>query len=339
MRILLALAMLLVASPAWSQAAPAGQAALTLQQAWAAGPDVNAAVLAARAALASAQRNQTRVAADPQSLRVDRVSADNDVVNAKHELDAALATAKANVAAAYVDALEADAALAVAELDASIQAQTLRAEEARQNAGAATDLDVTKARNASRQAQAAWTDARTQRSLAYGNLASLVGRQVKALATITDVPALAELDAYLQRAGDANAQLVAARNAEVLARAQLAAVDNDFSPRSTIQQAQDALADATRHIHEVERTLELGVRGAYASAEAAEAAWGNAKAADATAQKDLDADKARLDAGAISPLAYRSTELARQQAAQALASARHAVLLRIVELDRTVLGG
>ncbi len=87
------------------------------------------------------------------------------------------------------------------------------------------------------------------------------------------------------------------------------------------------------------RTLDLSVRGAYANAQAAVAALANATAADATAQDDLEAAKARLDAGVISPLAYRSGELTRRQAAQVLASARHAVILRLAELERTVLGG
>lgn len=339
MRILPVLTLLLLTAPAVAQEAGASQTTLTLQQAWAEAPEASASVLSARASLASAQRTQARVAADPQSLRVDRVSADNAATDAQHTLDAALAANKASVASAYFDALEADTAVAVAELDASIQMQTLQAEQARQDAGAATSLDVAKAQNSYRQAQAALADARTQRALAYNTLASLLGREVPVLAPPQDVPELGSLDSYLQRADEDNAQLVAARNAEELAGAQLAATDNDFSARSAIQQAQDALDDAHRHVDETSRTLELSVHAAYANAQAAFAALANAQAADATAQKDLDAAKARLDAGSISPLAYRSSELTRQQAAQSLQSARHAVLLRLTELDRTVLGG
>jgi len=337
MRILPFLALLMVAVPASAQGT--GPAPLTLQQAWEVAPDASAAVLAARATLASARRARARVAADPQSLRVDRIGADNDLANAQRALDAALAANEASVTAAYFGALEADTALAVSELDAAIELQTLQAEQARQQAGAATDLDVAKAQNAYRQAQASAADARTRRTLAYNTLASLLGRNAPTLTPVTEAPPLGELDAYRQRAAEANAQLVAARNAEALTRAQLQATDNDFSSRSAIQQAQDALADAERHVTEVTRTLELSVNAAYANAQAAGAALANALAADATAQQDLDAAKARLDAGSISPLAYRSGELTRRQAAQSLETARHAAILRRLELDRTVLGG
>lgn len=337
MRIVPLLALLVLAIPAAAQGG--GQAPLTLQQAWEAGPDASAAVLSARATLASDQRAQARVAADPESLRVDRIGADSAVANAQRDLDAALAANKADVAGAYFDAQEADTALAVAELDAAIQLQTLQAEQARQQAGAATDLDVAKAQNTYRQAQTSQTEARTQRTLAYNTLASLLGRPADSLAPVTEVPDLGELDAYRKRADTANAQLVAARNTEVLARAQLQAIDNAFSSRSDIQQARDALADAERRVTEVGRTVELNVNAAYANARTAAAALTNAADADATAQKDLDTAKARLDAGSISPLAYRNSQLTRRQAAQSLESARHAAILRLLELDKTVLGG
>lgn len=337
MRMLPVLALLLLGVPAAAQGGD--QAPLTLQQAWEAAPDASAAVLSARATLASARRAQARVAADPQSLRVDRIGAEGALVNAQRELDAALAANKASVAGAFFDAQEADSATAVAELDAAIALQTLQAERARQQAGAATDLDVAKALNAYRQAQAAEADARTQRTLAFSTLASLLGRSPGALAAVPAAPSLEALSAYRQRAERVNAPLVAARNAEALARAQLQATDNDFSSRSAVQQAEDALADAERHVTELARTLALSVNAAYANAQAAGAALVTATAADATAQRDLDAAKARLDAGAISPLAYRSSELTRRQAAQALQAARHAAVLRSLELERTVLGG
>lgn len=338
MRTLTALLVLLLAGAAFAQeASPA--APLTLESALALGPDASASVLSARAAVASAQRDATRVASDPASLRVDRIAAANARANAERTLAATLATNRASVASAFFDALEADAAVDVARLDASIQQQTLEAEHARLQAGAATDLDVAKAQNAAAAAEATLNDAVTQRTLARNTLASLIGTQVVGLSEPAARPDLEAADAYLQRAERENAPLAAARNALALAQARLEATDNDFSSRSQIQDARDALQDAVRHVGEVERTLELSVRGAHANAEAARASLENARATDATAQKDLDAARARLDGGAISPLAYRSSELTRRQAGQALAAARHGLILRIYTLDQIVAGG
>ena len=338
MRILTAVFILLLAVAAAAQEAPQA-AALTLERALALGPDASASVLSNRAALASAQRDATRVASDPASLRVDRITAENARANAERALAAALTANRSNVASAFFDALEADTAVAVARLDASIQQQTLEAERARLQAGAATELDAAKARNAASAAEAALNDALTQRTLAWNTLASLIGTQVAAVTEPAELPALGAVDTYLQRAEQENAPLNAARNAQVLAQAQLEATDNDFSPRAEIQVARDAVQDAVRHVGEVERTLELSVRAAHANAEAAEASLDNTRAADVTAQRDLDAARARLDAGSISPLAFRNSELTRRQAAQALAAARHALILRIYTLDQVVAGG
>ncbi|MEJ2291977.1 MAG: TolC family protein [Deinococcales bacterium] len=330
--------LLLLTGAVSAQIAPSS-APLTLERALALGPEASATVLSARAALEAAQRTEARVAADPASLRVDRVSAETARADAERSLAAALAANRVSVAGAVFDALEADTAVDVATLDAAIREQTLQAERARLQAGAATDLDVAKAENAYRTAEATLTDATTQRTLAHNTLASLIGREVASVSPVVEVPALQDLDSYRQQADQTNAGLLAARGAERLAEAQLQAADNDFSSRSQIQDARDAHADAQRHVGEVARTLDLAVRGAHANAEAAAAAYRNAEAADTTAERDLAAARARLDAGSISPLAFRSSELTRAQAAQSLQSARHALILRIYTLEQVVAGG
>jgi len=332
-----ALFLLLVAGGVSAQRTPSSP--LTLEQALALGPEASADVLSARAALEAAQRTESRVTADPASLRVDRIAAENARADAERSLAAALAANRVSVAGAVFGALEADTAVDVARLDSAIQEQTLAAERARFKAGATTDLDVAKAENAYRAAETTLTDATTQRTLATNTLASLIGRQVAALSPIAEVPALQEADAYRQKADALNAALLAARASERLAEAQLQAADNDFSSRSQIQDARDALADAKRYVGEVARTLDLAVRGAHANAEAAAAAYRNAQAANTTAERDLAAARARLDAGSISPLAFRNSELTRAQAAQALQFARHALILQIFTLEQVVAGG
>lgn len=325
----------LVVSAAAAQTAPAP---LTLEHALAVAPGASASVSTAQAAVTSAERDDARVSSDPMSLRVDRITADNALTNARRSLAAALAGNALDVATAYFAAMEADTALSIAQLNAEIQQRTLQAQQARKQAGAATDIDVAQAQNAYQQAQATLADAQTQRILAYNSLTSLLGQDVSKLEAVTATPTLDTLEHYLGGADQANAQLVAARGAVTLDQAQYEASDNDFSSLSAIQQAQDALSDARRQVQETQRTLELAVRSAYANAQAASAALANARSADATAQADLDSAKAQLDAGSISPLAYLNDQLTRQQAAQTLDSARHAVILKVYTLEQVVAG-
>ena len=327
----------MITAVAAAQSTP-GPAALTLEHALTLAPDASAQVSAARAALGSAERNDARVASDPMSLRVDRVTATNGLTNARRSLAAARAATTLTVASAYFAALEADTALTVAELGASIQQQTLQAQQVRKQAGAATDIDVAQAQNAYQEARTTLADARTQRTLAYNTLASLLGQDVGELTPVTTTPAVDALEHYLASADQDNAQLLAARAAVTLAKAQYQAIDNDFSSRSDIQQAHDALDDAQRQVTETQRTLELSVRSAYANAQAALAAFTDARAADATARANLDSARAQLDAGSISPLAYQNDLLTRQQAAQTLESARHAVIVKLYTLEQVVAG-
>ncbi len=340
-RALLLLAALLTwhSGSAFAQGGSPGATPLTLAHALELGPDASADVLGARSALAAAQRDEKRVASDPGSLRVDRLSASDAVTQAQADLDAALAANATAVAGAFFDALEADTAVSNANLDLDIQRQTLTAEQARRDAGASTDLDVAKAQNAVSAAHATAADAEAQRTLAFATLSSLLGTAVDALEPVQDTPDLGPVDSYLERARQANRQLVSARAAVALAQAKYDASNNDFTARSAIENAKDAVTDAQRTLQESQRTLELSVRNAYATAVAAQAAMANAGASDATAAKDLDAAKARLDAGAIAPLTYRSSELTRSNAAQGLESARHTYLLRRYQLDQAVVGG
>ena len=338
MRTLLAALISLLACAALAQATPS-QPPLTLERALALGPDASAAVLTARSRLAAARRDEARVNADPASLRVERITAQNARLDAERSLTATLAANRVTVASAFVAALEADTALEVARLDAAIEQQTLQAQRARLDAGAATDLDLAKARNAAASAQTAVDDATTQRTLATTTLASLVGAPVPALDGTVTPPELSSLDDYLQRARQDHAGLAGARDALRLSQAQLEAVDNDFSSAAQIQDARDAVSDARRQLAEIDRTLELSVRGAYANAEAARASMENATAADAAAEQDLEAARARLGAGSISPLSYRNSQLTRLQAAQALAAARHALVVRVLTLEQAVAGG
>lgn len=311
---------------------------LTLDVALALAPDASSTVLSARTRLAAAKRDEDRTVADPSSLRVDRISAHNAVDAAEGALAAAVAGNRVDVASAFFTALEADTSLQLAELTHDIASQTLAAQRARRDAGAATDLDVAKAENDERSGKSSIVEATNQRALAYAALAGLLGESVDRLAPSFDLPTLDTLDAYQQRASTENAQVISAADAVTLAQAKLDASDNDFTARADLESARQALSDATTNVSETKRTLQLNVASAFARAEAAAATVANASANDATAAQDLQTASTRLQAGSISQLAYRSSERTRAQAAQSLENARHAYANAVFSLEQTVVG-
>lgn len=326
---------------AGSGAASSDEAAtqpLTFAEALAMAPDASTDILSARTALATARRDQQRTLADPNSLRVDRISAQNAVDAAEGTLAGAVASNRVNVASAFFSALEGDTSLRLAELSHDIAQQTLEAQQARQAAGAATDLDVAKAANDEQAARASIVSATTERTLAYATLSSLLGITADELAPLGDMPSLDTVDAYLQRAATENAQVIAAQDAVTLAEARFDASDNDFTARADLEAARQALADARTSVTDTKRTLQLNVASAFARAQAAASTVTNAKANDATAAEDLQTAAARLEAGSISQLTYRSSESTRAQAAQSLENARHAYVNAVLALEQTVIG-
>ena len=334
----LALVLTLVLAPSWATAqAPAP---LELARATDLAVDVAAAVQSARLDLATAERDLVRAAADPTTLRIAQLQADQAVERATTALRNAEASARDAAASAYTAALEADGQLALAEAALAIATTAREAIGIQFEAGAATRLDVDRAEDDRRAAERDVVDAVAARSLAYDRLASLIGAADAAftLERAPAPPALLELEAYLADLG-ANAQLQGADQQVALAAAQLAAVDNPLSSApADVAAARDRLATAQLQRDEQERSLALLVRQAHNAARSADARVRAAEAAAASARDELDVQVVRYEAGSVSALALARTE--RQAAAQeqALAAATHGLHAAIRQLQLTLLG-
>ncbi len=311
---------------------------MTLADAVRLGAEIDSAVVNARADLSAAERDLDRSEADPLALRVPVLQARQAVEAAQAGLVTALIDSRLAVSQAYFTALGADDTLALAEQQRDISSVTLEAEQVRLDAGAATQLDVDRAGNNLDDAERDVASAANDRALADAELRSLLGSDVAALTPASDAPALAELAAVLADAQARNAQLAATGRALALAEAQLAAVDNAFSARTDIESAQDRLGSARLNVEETARSLELTVRSSYNAVLSAEGRWVGARADLATAQEDLEAQRARLDAGSISPLSYRQTELSAANSASSAARALNDLLLAHLRLEQTVMG-
>ncbi len=311
---------------------------LTLDAALALALEASTTVRGARSSLTAAVRDEDSSLRDPSSLRVDHISAQNAVAAAEGALAAAVVGNRVDGATAFFTALEAETSVRLAELTHAIASQTLAAQRARRDAGAATDLDVTKAENEEQSSSSSLVEATNQRTLAHAVLSGLVGEAVDQLAALDSTPTLETLDAYQQRARTENNQVRTTTDAVTLAQARLDASNNDFTAHVDLENAQQALADATVNATETKRTLQLNVASAFARAQAAAAAVTNAAANDVTAAEDLQTASTRLQAGSISQLSYRSSERARAQAAQNLESARHGYVNAVFALEQTVVG-
>ena len=110
--------------------------ALTLAEVLRVAPDNDPDVLGAEADVAAAQRELTRLQADPLALRVPTLQAEQTLTNAQAALEAARLTSRTEVTSAYFDALSAERTVKLAEQDLTIQQATVQATQIRLGAGA-----------------------------------------------------------------------------------------------------------------------------------------------------------------------------------------------------------
>lgn len=317
----------------------AGEAALSYSEALSAAVGASAAVNIAQVDLASAERDLSRLQADPLALRIPVLQAEQALMQARQGLGAAEAAARNSAAEAYAKVLEARSDVSLTEKRVAIIQTQADATQIRFEAGAATSLDVASAQNALQSVQRDLTDAREAQTLAYSRLASLVGLAgapvLSDAVPVGTVPSLAEALTGL----DENSALVNAQQGLVLANAQLAGVDSAFSARRDIEAARDAVANAETHLQETRRSLELSTRQSRNAAVAAQNRVQGAAADLTAAQETLQAQQVRFEAGGISQLELAQSELNAQSAAAALEAAQHALAAALRTLDTTLRGG
>jgi outer membrane protein, heavy metal efflux system len=313
--------------------------ALTLEEALSLAPNVDADVISARTDVAAAQRDLDRVNNDPLSLRLEKLQAEQKLASEQDSLDTALLANRLDVTDKFFAALEADESLANAQKQQQIANATLEAQQIRFEAGAITQIDLSNAQNDAVEAERAVRDAQNTRNLAYSQLGSVIGESVTALTPYeAEPPQLAPLEQIQSEAMTKNTQLKSLRRNVELARTQLEITDNAFSSRSQIDSAKDALADAELTLSDYESSLGLTIESSYNSVLAAQASYENALETARTSNDDLAAQKTRLDAGSISPIAYQQSELSHAQNVAALNRAKHQLFLAHVRLEQAVLG-
>ncbi len=292
----------------------------------------DAQVSAARVDLAAAERAAVRVAADPFALRLPRLQARHALSDARAALQSALFAAQLTTQDAYFGVLEAADAVRLAERALEHADTTLGATQIRFEAGAATVVEVGRARNALRGATRDLDAERTRGRLATAQLAARLGMAAETLSLQepTTDPVVPKLGEVLARSQN-NQEVRAAAQALEEARVYLAGVDNAFSARTEVEGAQVAFRAARTALAERRRSVALAVRSAHSEALAFRDALQAAGDADATEEAALEVQQARFDGGSISRLELMQAELDAATSTAALRRARH-------ELARTVSG-
>ena len=330
---------LIVSGLAFAQEESPAATELSFADALARAAQVDADVITARVDLESAERDLARVRQDPLALRIPILQAEQAVQQARQALDISILSAQSDVANAYASAKEADTALLLAQAQQGISQTQFDATNIRFNAGAATSLDVDRARNTLESSQRDTADANQSRVLAYDQLASLVGLPNNLVLTdivpASEIPALETIIANLS----SNSSITRNRHALDLSQAQLAAIDNAFSARSDIDAARDSVSNAQTRLNDGLRSLEISIRQTYNGVLAAQSRVANASANLTTSQEDLNAQQVRYDAGSISLLELEQSKLSIMNSRSQLETAQHALASSVRQLELAVKGG
>lgn len=301
-----------------------------------ASPDVQTA----QRDLEAAERELARVEADPTSLRVALVDASNAADAAVETLRNARHSARANAASAFESVLEASIDVRIAEATLDINLIEANASRIRQEAGAATQADVTRAEDAVASAERDVRDARDVAALAWDRLVLRIGweGELPALAEPLSAPEIPTLDATLARL-DENASLASALRAVTRSEANFAAVNVPFTtPQTQIDAARDALANARTRADDLATSLALTVQQAYNAVTAASGRLDSAREALATAREDRRVAQVRFEAGSIAALDVDRADLALLRATSNEARAVHALAAALRSLESTLLG-
>lgn len=297
--------------------------------------DDRTGVVTARLELSDARRRLERTEADPSALRLDRLQAGQALDLAEASLRSARYEAYAEIAAAYVQVLEARVGRAVAAEAAELRVRALDIARIRLERGAGTELEV-------RDAETALDSARNDLAAARQGL-GLARRSFESLTSLPSdelEPAPAELvaieppaEATLRaRLATAPALLQAWQGAE-LARAARDLLHPSYAPVREIEAAELSVARAAEGLEEARRALDLRSRSLLNRVETARDAATVAHDALANAVARDAIERARLDAGLIADVAYDQTRLATRRAELAALQADHEVLLALFDLQ------
>lgn len=308
--------------------------ALTLPEALATA-ESRSGVVTAELALGDAERAATRTEADPLALRPDLLQARQAAALAEAELRAARYDAYLEIAQAYVQVLQLERQLGIAEASRDLAERGLEIARIRLERGGATELDVREAENRLAEARSGVASAVQGLALARSSLESLTGLDADDVEPVPDallaVPA-PELPG-LRNALEGAPTLLQATQGLELARVGRDLLDPSFAARTRIEEAELGVQQAEEGVAEARRGLELQLRSLVDAVRTARESLEVAREALANARERQEVERARLEAGLIAEVAFEETRLATRRAELAAATAEHDLLLALLRLQ------
>ncbi|GGR00739.1 TolC family protein [Deinococcus ruber] len=313
----------------------AAQTALDLPaavaRALASGPDLTTS----RANLQKAQANYASTAADPTSIITTKLSAKQGLESAQLNVLSTKLNVMQTVVSGYINAYETALKVDLYAAQQALNSRTLAITQAKQKAGTATALDVTKAQNTLNSTAQDLSDARAQLPILEAQLGKTLGLSGDLkLQPLPKAPALNVSLASLQTNLDTRLSGVQ-QAAQSVASAQLTVdvSNNDYTPARTLQDAQTALSNAQRSLQDAQKSAQNSLKDAYRSAQNAEKQVGIAAASLSANQTTLAQTQARLKAGTAAAVDVQSAQVNVQQAQLTLTQAQDALWKALAALS------
>ena len=294
-----------------------------------------APVVDAQLGLDDALRTQSRTESDPLALRLDLVQARQAVEQGRRLLAQARYDAYAEIAAAYVQALEAERQLALAEQGRDLAARSLDITRIRFERGSATELDVQNAETELARAESGVLSARQGLDLARDNLASLIGVQepdpdsVPEELLAVEAPTMETITELLDR----HPTILQAEHGVETARVARDLLDPSYASQAQIDQAELQVARAEEGLAEARRGMELQASRLRDAVERARESLDVEREALVDARERESLEERRFDAGLIAEITLDQARLTRAQAEIAALEAEHAFLRALFDLQ------
>lgn len=331
----LGILLLALFSVAWAQSPTPSDATINLDQLLSRAGQ-RTAVQTAQRTLDDAQAALRRTEVDPLALRIDRLSAEQDVALARAELRQEQFRAMAELAAAWTRVRETAQQLELTEAALELAARGLQIAEVRLNRGSATNLDVEEARTSLQEAETNVFAVRNALALTLQDLRGLSG-----LAGPFDLSAVdrSRLDAALPANNVFNAAveglptLVQVKHGAALAAVAVDLLDPSFASRAQIEQAASQSAQAETGVLEARRGLALRTQSLLDQLSSARERDRIAHDSLAQAREREAIETRRFEAGLIAEIALLQVQLGTLQAVLAAISAEHDLMLALLDLQ------
>ena len=268
----------------------------------------------ARTTLEQAKRDMESREADPVSAVNEKLIARQGFKLAQVRLASTRLEVTQNVITDYLVLFEAQENMNVVAAQLALDTRSLEITKARNEAGSATKLDISKAENQLKTSKQSAQDLKVKLPVIASRLALLLGLP-KGVSISVQAPKTGKIKALNLNKPEADLEsrlptLLEAAQVLELAQLNVKLSDNDWTPAVQLRQAQTSLANAQRSFDGAQRGATTQLRDAgRANDDALEQAQIATQARE-NAERTLAQDKSRLAGGTISRLEFLNSEIA-----------------------------